>query len=175
MENHVKNGFQKYAEQMKTRPYTMNAMNAAIIGFSGDIICQKVIEKQEKIDWKRTARFTFFCAYYQGVIDTGVYRFYSRLGTSPLKTSLIDNFIHVPFAYMPAFLLTDGFLQGKSVKQITEEKREDYVKITIACIIGWVPFQWLNFRFVPVEFQVVAVNFAALVWNVVLDSLNCEE
>ena len=74
---------------------------------------------------------------------------------------------------MPAFLLTDGFLQGKSVKQITEEKHEDYVKITIACIIGWVPFQWLNFRFVPVEFQVVAVNFAALVWNVVLDSLNC--
>ena len=103
------------------------------------------------------------------------YRFYSRLGTSPLKTSLLDNFIHVPFAYMPAFLLTDGFLQGKSAKQITEEKREDYVKITIACIIGWVPFQWLNFRFVPVEFQVVAVNFAALVWNVVLDSLNCNE
>ena len=74
VQNQVKNGFEKYAEQMKTRPYAMNAMNAAIIGFAGDLICQKVVEKQEKIDWKRTARFTFFCAYYQGVIDTGVYR-----------------------------------------------------------------------------------------------------
>ena len=75
---------------------------------------------------------------------------------------------------MPAFLLTDGFLQGKSAKQITEEKFPgDYMKITIYCIIGWVPFQWFNFRFVPVEFQVVAVNFAALVWNIVLDSVNC--
>ena len=74
VQNHVKNGFEKYAVQMKTRPYTMNVMNATIFGFAGDIICQKGVEKQEQIDWKRTARFTFFCAYYQGIICTGVYR-----------------------------------------------------------------------------------------------------
>ncbi|KAH0451859.1 hypothetical protein IEQ34_019158 [Dendrobium chrysotoxum] len=32
----------------------------------------------------------------------------------------------------------------------------------------WIPFQFLNFRFVPQKFQVLAANLVALVWNVIL-------
>ena len=84
VQNHVKNGFAKYAMQMKTRPYNMNVMNATIFGFTGDMICQKVVEKQEQIDWKRTARFTFFCAYYQGIICTSVYRSVQTSNLGPI-------------------------------------------------------------------------------------------
>ena len=74
----VKNGIESFLVKMETHPYTMNIINATILGFAGDIICQKY-EKKENIDWNRTARFAFFCGYYQGIICTGVYRLVQKL------------------------------------------------------------------------------------------------
>ena len=74
----VKNGIESFLMKMETHPYTMNVINATILGFAGDIICQKY-EKKENIDWNRTARFAFFCGYYQGVICTSVYRLVQKL------------------------------------------------------------------------------------------------
>ena len=75
----VKNGIESFLMKMETHPYTMNIINATILGFAGDIICQKAVEKKENIDWNRTARFAFFCGYYQGIICTGVYRLVQKL------------------------------------------------------------------------------------------------
>ena len=36
----------------------------------------------------------------------------------------------------------------------------------------WVPFQFLNFRFVPPQLQVAAANVCAVVWNVILSLLS---
>ena len=90
------------------------------------------------------------------------------------KQALVDNFTHVPLAYMPAFYLTDGFLQGKSAKQIYEEKFKtgEYTKTTLACMIVWVPFQMWNFKNIPLEFRCLTVQGAALFWNIVLSYWN---
>jgi hypothetical protein len=32
----------------------------------------------------------------------------------------------------------------------------------------WIPFQFLNFRFVPLNLQVAAANVVALLWNTYL-------
>lgn len=39
----------------------------------------------------------------------------------------------------------------------------------------WIPFQFLNFRFVPQQFQVLAANFIALIWNVFLSFIAHKE
>ena len=36
----------------------------------------------------------------------------------------------------------------------------------------WVPFQFLNFRFVPPQLTVAAANCCAVVWNVILSLLS---
>ena len=54
-----------YSKNMKKRPYLMNSVNACWLGLVGDGICQKLVEKKQEMDWKRTARFVFFCTYYQ--------------------------------------------------------------------------------------------------------------
>lgn len=36
----------------------------------------------------------------------------------------------------------------------------------------WVPFQFINFRFVPPQLQVAAANVCAVVWNVILSLLS---
>ena len=55
---------QTYSTAMKTRPYLTNSINACALGLIGDVMCQKLVEKQD-MDWARTARFVFFCTYYQ--------------------------------------------------------------------------------------------------------------
>ena len=105
------------------------------------------------------------------------YRYYTKfpmLKKDTDKAALVDNFTHVPLAYMPAFYLTDGFLQGKSAKQIYEDKFKtgEYTKTTLACMVVWVPFQMWNFRKIPLEFQCLTVQGAALFWNIVLSYWN---
>ena len=56
---------QTYAKSMRKRPYLTNSFNASVLGLVGDVICQKVVEKRQEMDWMRTARFVFFCTYYQ--------------------------------------------------------------------------------------------------------------
>ena len=38
----------------------------------------------------------------------------------------------------------------------------------------WIPFQFLNFRYVPANMQVLAVNAGCLVWNVIMCFLSHE-
>ena len=64
---------QTYSNSMKKRPYTTNAFNAFVLGLVGDVICQKIVEKKTDMDWKRTARFVFFCTYYQVRYTVNIY------------------------------------------------------------------------------------------------------
>ena len=157
---------------MRKHPYLINPVNAGTLGFTGNMICQNLVQEKEEIDWHRTLRFVFFCTYYQGVISAAAYRFYAFLKLRTMTSSLVDNFIHVPLLYMPAFFITDGLLEGKSLATIVDEKKGEYKTSLLYCVLGWTPFQWFNFKFIPQEFQVVSVNVACLVWNVVLDYVN---
>lgn len=107
-------------------------------------------------------------------MDTGVYRLYDRFKLTPLKKSLVDNFFHVPLAYMPAWFLTDGLLSGRTPTEVALEKKDNYIKSLAACASMWIPFQYMNFKLFPANLQVLAVNAGCLIWNVVLCYLSNE-
>ena len=107
-------------------------------------------------------------------MDTGVYRLYDRFKLTPLKKSLVDNFFHVPLAYMPAWFLTDGLLSGRTPTEVALEKKDNYIKSLAACASMWIPFQYMNFKLFPPNLQVLAVNAGCLIWNVVLCYLSNE-
>ncbi len=48
----------------------------------------------------------------------------------------------------------------------------DWGNVVVANWKLWVPFQFLNFRFVPPALQVAAANGCAVVWNVILSLLS---
>ncbi len=50
--------------------------------------------------------------------------------------------------------------------------RQDWGAVVVANWKLWVPFQFLNFRFVPPQLQVAAANACAVVWNVILSLLS---
>ena len=56
-------------------------------------------------------------------------------------------------------------LEGHS-SEVPAKIRNDLFTIIRSGWALWVPFQFINFRFVPVNLQALASNLVALVWNV---------
>ncbi len=56
------------------------------------------------------------------------------------------------------------FLEGQG-EQVPSKLKSDLFTIVKSNWVLWVPFQFLNFRFVPQHLQVLASNVVALGWN----------
>ena len=92
-------------------------------------------------------------------------RFTAIFGTS------IDNFIHVPLFYLPAFYTTTGVIQGDSIEKIKKTGAENWWTSTWMCWSVWIPTQAINFYFVAQHRQVLVVSSVNFFWNIYLDHL----
>lgn len=173
-------GLHFYRELLTRRPYTTNIATSAALGCVGDLICQKTVEKVEKVDWRRNRSFVIFCALYQGGLSSTIYNWYSRAfsaarGFTPYKSAvavtLFDNFVHVPMLYTPAFFGIVGTLQGQTPREVWKELSACYVETCVTCAVVWVPLTLINFGLIPHQYRILFVNAGCLVWNVLLDSM----
>jgi len=170
-----------YQRLLVERPLITNFVTAGGLGAGGDLICQHAIEGTSETDEWRTVTMTTFCSYYQGVVCYVVYRSYdSLLPAVLLKTqrraalakSCVDNFVHVPFLYMPSFYLTVGMMQGDTLSKTLATMQSEWLHSVALCAAFWVPLQALNFGLVPSHGQVLFVNVGCLIWNIILSSFS---
>ena len=175
--NSLRSAISSHAQIIKRRPLLSNILLGAGLGFTGDVLCQRVFEGQETIDNKRLLALTAFASLYQGGFCYLLYAQYrSVLPAWFLKTklregigsSLLDNFVHVPFVYTPMYYVSTGIMRGFSSQEIEEQMTEKYFESLLACWTLWIPLQSINFSFVPLHLQATFVNAGCLVWNVVL-------
>ena len=126
-----------------------------------------------------------FGGMYTGALCHYVYPWYPKLVTRfmpklfqssalwiGLGCTVIDNFIHNPIFYIPAFYLYTDTVQGASFDESCRHLRSDWVSVASTCWIVWVPLQTLNFSVVPPSGRIIFVNVCNLVWNVVIDFLS---
>ncbi|MED6165693.1 hypothetical protein PIB30_102075 [Stylosanthes scabra] len=100
-----------------------------------------------------------------------LYLYLSKLVTIPGASGaflrlVIDQFLFSPI-FIAVFLATLVTLERGPSQAIPKLKQEWFSSV-VANWQLWIPFQFLNFRFVPQQFQVLAANVIALVWNVIL-------
>jgi len=172
--------FAFYERKLEEMPIRSNCFTASLLGLVGDIICQKVVEGRTEINWTRCGSFVFFCCYYQGMVDYYIYKWYAdtlaKYTLSSLQSgvimSLVDNFIHVPLLYTPAFYVTVGLLQGDSLELVQEKIQTELWPTVYACWFVWIPLQAVNFGLVPPQYRVGFVNVGCVLWNVILDSIS---
>jgi len=169
-----------YERMLSEMPIRANCFTASVLGLLGDLMCQKFVEQRTEINWQRCGSFVFFCCYYQGLVDYYVYKWYAdtlaKYALSSLQSgvimSMVDNFIHVPLVYTPAFYVTVGLLQGDGLLSCKEKIRTELWPTVYACWFVWIPLQAVNFGLVPPQYRVGFVNIGCLFWNVVLDALS---
>jgi len=152
-----------------------------------DLWAQVYGEGKEEIDWRRFWGFMIFGAVYVGVFQ---YYLYSMVlnganftaltglnGTAAVAfgLALVDQFVHSPLLYFPAFCFTMKMVEGVELSQVIPETfakwQRDVLGVMYASCFLWLPAQIVNFYFMPVYLRVPYINTIGAVWVVWL-SLN---
>ncbi|TMW58708.1 hypothetical protein Poli38472_010267 [Pythium oligandrum] len=163
-----KSAWTSYSRLLETKPVTTKVVTACTIAGLGDVTCQFIIEKSDKLDVKRTAIFTFLGGVVVAPILHVWYRFMSTtipgLGTQAvLKRLAMDQLGFAP-TFLPIFFTMLLTLEGVP-ETIPEKVRTEWWPTTKANWVVWVPAQLINFRFVPGNLQVLFANFVGFFWN----------
>ncbi|XP_058107550.1 protein sym-1 [Magnolia sinica] len=160
-----------YLVALEKYPVLTKALTSALLTFIGDSICQLLIDRVPTLDLKRTFLFTFLGFVLVGPTLHFWYFYLSNVVTMPggpgaFLRLLLDQFLFSPI-FIGVFLSCLLTLEGRP-SQIMPKLRQEWFSSVVANWQLWIPFQFLNFRFVPQQFQVLAANIVALAWNVIL-------
>ncbi|XP_028761362.1 protein sym-1 [Neltuma alba] len=152
-------------------PIAVKAITSALLTLIGDLICQLVIDQVPSLDSKRTLLFTLLGFVLVGPTLHLWYLYLSKLVTMPGASGaflrlLLDQFLFAP-TFIGVFLATLVTLEGRP-SQVIPKLQQEWFSAVLANWQLWIPFQFLNFRFVPQQFQVLAANVISLIWNVIL-------
>ncbi|XP_052175147.1 protein sym-1 [Diospyros lotus] len=160
-----------YLTLLEKHPVLTKAITSAFLTFIGDFICQVMVDQVPSLDVKRIFLFTLLGLVLVGPTLHFWYLYLSKLVTLPGASGaflrlLLDQFLFSP-AFIGVFLSTLVTLEGRP-SQVVPKLQQEWFSAVLANWQLWIPFQFLNFRFVPQQFQVLAANFIALIWNVIL-------
>ncbi|XP_077529460.1 mitochondrial inner membrane protein Mpv17-like [Haemaphysalis longicornis] len=162
-----------YARVMRDHPVKTQLITAGTLMLSGDLIAQKVLERQPKIDVPRAARFFVMGIGFVGPAFRVWYITLERIVGSGsgravvIKKVLLDQCAFTP-VLIPSFLTALGALQGRSWEGIKDMVRADFLPILKANYMLWPAAQIINFGFVPLTYRVPFASAVALVWNTYL-------
>lgn len=165
-----------YARKLETHPLTTKCITSGFISGMGDMACQYIYHKHDQDnfspDWLRTGRFSLLGF---GLIAPVVHKWYGFLmkkipgqDIQPvLKRLFCDQILFAPL-FIPAFMTSLMLLEGKDMDTIPVVLQRDLPDVVLSNWSLWIPAMFVNFRFVPVQWQVLYSNCIGLGWNVYL-------
>ncbi|KAJ9524495.1 hypothetical protein QJQ45_019552 [Haematococcus lacustris] len=179
-----------YNSTAKRWPLGTGVVTTVLKTSAADLFAQKVVERKEDIDWRRNGLFTFFGFAYLGCFQYWLYNdLFVRMcrpitaavghyGAAPVKT-FIDQCIHHPLCYFPAFYVLKGSVEGRSLNSSLEKYQVDMWENCKALWMVWVPAQLVNFAYVPQHLRIPFVAGVSFAWTVIISvmrgSLDCHE
>ncbi|XP_052188607.1 uncharacterized protein LOC127798981 [Diospyros lotus] len=174
-----------YQRCLAVHPVKTQMISSGLIWGVGDIAAQAVThstarkrhqisdgDEELKINWRRVATTSFFGFGFVGPVGhfwyEGLDRFIkSRLHLQPKSPRFVaskvafDGIIFGPLDLL-VFFTYMGFSTGKSASQVKEDVKRDFVPAFIMEGGIWPILQVANFRYVPVRYQLLYVNFFCL-------------
>ncbi|CAO1378730.1 unnamed protein product [Diamesa hyperborea] len=165
--------FRYYASAVAKYPIFSQALQSGILMGTGDAIAQKFVEKKDNFDVKRCSQF-FFIGFAIG--GPGLRKWYGVLektfnspnrAANTFKKVALDQVLFAPI-FLGSLIGLISALQGKNVAEIKSKLETDYTDILITNYKVWPAVQLINFYFVPINYQVLLVQFVAVFWNTYL-------
>lgn len=77
----------------------------------------------------------------------------------------VDQFVFAP-VFLAALLSLIGYSQHQDIDKVKEKMKNDYVDILKSNYAVWPWVQLINFRFVPLNYQVLLTQSVAVLWNI---------
>jgi predicted amino acid-binding ACT domain protein len=176
------------------------AFGIVLSGFKtslSDLLVQKVVERKERVDWKRNAAFASFGFVYLGGVQYVLYvPVFGRLFPNAAKfaakpiaqkvkdvrgmlqlagQTFLDQCVHHPLMYFPAFYITKELVMAKDgrpdIPRVLAEYRANVKEDLLALWKIWVPAMLLNFAFMPMHLRIPFVAGVSLLWTMVLSAM----
>jgi len=159
------------------------------LAFAGDVIAQSLLSESEEksfppADWDvvRTQAFVAFGALYTGGVQHFLFAWLNVTFEDPVVRLLLNQFIFISFCYYPVFLAIVPFLragweaeEGFGSDEAKERQKELFTEVagkipsTLLRNWGfWLPVQFVQFNYIPVDFHVTFTAAFGLVWNAIL-------
>ena len=160
-----------YLLLLESNPLVTKMATSGVLNAFGDLLAQVLFEDGQSVDTKRTLTFTFLGAF---LVGPALHFWYGSLGKIVTVGGSVGAGLRLgldQLAFAPVFLatfLSALFAIEGNTDKLPNKLKQDLFPTVVANWKIWVPFQFLNFRFVPANLQVGAANVIALVWNVYL-------
>ena len=172
-----------YSAMAAQAPFTTGFVTTGLKTTAADAFAQLVVERKEKIDWRRNAMFTTFGFMYLGGFQYWLYNVQftkwcgaitavsGHVGSAPIKT-FIDQVLHHPSMYFPCFYTLKAAVEGRPIisgpDSAMSRYQNEYWDCWKACWSIWVPAQVFNFTFVPRHLRIPFVAATSFVWTITL-------
>nr|VZI11234.1 unnamed protein product [Spirometra erinaceieuropaei] len=161
-----------YLHLLSKYPLRTQCVSTALIMSTGDIIAQKIVERQPNYSPSRTLKFGMIGMCFVGPTFHCWYNFIDRLytGTKLIRTVKMvasDQLIMAPCMVFSIIGLV-GLTKNWSIEEAKTGLSNNYIQAMLMNIRVWPPVQFINFTFVPLHLRVLVVNFVALFWNTYL-------
>uniref|UniRef100_A0A7C8YQC0 Protein Mpv17 n=1 Tax=Opuntia streptacantha TaxID=393608 RepID=A0A7C8YQC0_OPUST len=187
-----------YQNCLAVHPVKTQMISSGLIWGVGDIAAQtitfstanrrrKVSERENelKINWKRVASTSLFGFGFVGPVGHFWYEGLDRLIKTRFKMQpnslrfvatkvALDGVIFGPLDLL-VFFTYMGFSNGKSIPQIKEDVKRDFLPALVMEGGIWPILQVANFRYVPVRYQLLYVNFFCLLDSCFLSWIEQQE
>ncbi|GAA0150976.1 transporter [Lithospermum erythrorhizon] len=175
-----------YQKSLAVHPVKTQVISSGLIWGFGDIAAQSVThltapnhhhqlsdeDNKFRINWKRVATTSMFGFAFVGPVGHFWYegldriiRFRMHMQPKSLRfvatKVALDGIIFGPLDLL-VFFTYMGFSTGKSAAQVKEDVKRDFLPAFILEGGVWPAVQVVNFRFVPVSYQLLYVNFFCL-------------
>lgn len=174
------------------------AFGVILSGFKtsfSDLLVQKVVERREKVDWKRNAAFAAFGFVYLGGVQYTLYvpvfgRLFPKAAAFAAKPlaqkvrdargmmhlfaqTFLDQCVHHPLMYFPAFYMTkEVVMQDKpDIVRVLTDYQKNMKEDLLALWKIWVPATMFNFAFMPMHLRIPFVAGVSLLWTCVLSAM----
>ncbi|CAI7859997.1 unnamed protein product [Closterium sp. NIES-53] len=161
----------RYLHLLDRHPLAVKAGTSMLLNLLGDLFCQLVVEGGHGVDARRAATISLLGLLLVGptlhVWYSLLFRMVTVQGTPGTLIRLaLDQLLFSPL-FIATFFSSLLTLEGRPAA-IPDVLKQEWAKAVVANWKVWIPFQFLNFRFVPLHLQVAASNVIALLWNVYL-------
>uniref|UniRef100_A0A7S1CGT8 Peroxisomal membrane protein MPV17 n=1 Tax=Bicosoecida sp. CB-2014 TaxID=1486930 RepID=A0A7S1CGT8_9STRA len=159
--------WERYAELLETRPILTKSLTSLVITAIGDIACQTFFG-DGSFDIVRFAQFSILGGV---LVGPGLHFWYGTLNRlipgvttkAVLGRLALDQLVWAP-PFIAVFMGTLKTMQGRPYDDLLEIVWE-------SCKVNWMLWpaaNFINFKFVPGQYQVLFANFVALIWNTYL-------
>lgn len=175
-----------YANKLETHPLLTKCVSSGLIAASGDFLCQVVVDRRKKkvttdgtkpqsVFWwwdsVRTGRFLLLGTI---LVAPAIHYWYGALATTiapgltvraVAKRVAWDQFVFTPL-FLVVWLTSLWSLEvGGPAANVDERLATLMPPVLLANWSLWIPLQAVNFRLVPLKFQVLFSNVVAVAWN----------